>query len=77
MCVACHLRYPNAEDVSDATRFYSFRVGAANAGRPRFSLIAKTDTAAIHKALEKTIDDREIEDALEALIDTATQGGFD
>ena len=29
---------------------------------------AKTDTEAIHKALEKTLDDREIEDSLEALL---------
>jgi hypothetical protein len=29
---------------------------------------AKTDTEAIHKALEKTIEDREIEEALDALL---------
>jgi hypothetical protein len=29
---------------------------------------AKTDTEAIHKALEKTIEDREIEGALDALL---------
>ncbi len=29
---------------------------------------AKTDAEAIHKALVKTIEDREIEDALEALL---------
>lgn len=29
---------------------------------------AKTDTEAIHKALEKTIEDREIEETLDALL---------
>ena len=29
---------------------------------------AKTDTEAIHKALEKTIEDQEIEEAVEALL---------
>ena len=29
---------------------------------------AKTDTEAIHKALEKAIEDREIEDSLDALL---------
>ena len=29
---------------------------------------AKTDTEAIHKALEKTIEDRDLEEALDALL---------
>jgi hypothetical protein len=36
--------------------------------RVRRALQAKTDTEAIHRSLQKTLDDREIEDSLEALL---------
>jgi hypothetical protein len=36
--------------------------------RVRIALRAKTDTEAIHRALQKTLDDHEIEQAFEALL---------
>ena len=36
--------------------------------RVRIALRAKTDTEAINRALQKTLDDREIEEAVDALL---------
>jgi len=38
--------------------------------RVRIALQAKTDTEAIHRALQKTLDDHEIERAVDALLRT-------
>ena len=46
----------------------TYNLDAAVIERVRHLLNAKTDTEAIQKALHKAVEDREIEDSLEALL---------
>jgi hypothetical protein len=51
-----------------ALRKKTYNLDAEKIEKVRRLFQAKTDTEAIHKALEKTIEDREIEASLEALL---------
>jgi len=52
-----------------AVRKKTYNLDAAMIERVRHLFGAKTDTEAIQKALRKTIDDREIEERLDALLE--------
>jgi hypothetical protein len=51
-----------------AVRKKTYNLDSEKIEKVRRLFHAKTDTEAIHRALEKTIEDREIEAALEALL---------
>jgi hypothetical protein len=51
-----------------ALRKKTYNLDAEKIEKVRRLFHAKTDTEAIHKALDKTIEDREIEAALDALL---------